>query len=101
MKDKILYDFNLSKTVCNNLDEIVQSLNTDIIAAENDNLELLARTWNSEAATLFAEKYRGFICEVRRLSDEVKGETERIKTTSRKMYIIEQEAKKTVQEKGN
>lgn len=99
MKDKILYDFNLSKTVCNGLEEIVQSLNAEVIAAENDNLELLARTWSSEGAEIFAIKYKHFISDLRTLSNEVNNEIERIKRTSRKMYLIEQEAKKKILEK--
>lgn len=101
MNDKILYDFNLSKNVCNNLENVVQSLNKNIISAENDNLELLAKSWSSESSEIFATKYKRLISDVRKLRDELTDEIERIKCISRKMYYIEKEAERNVIDKEN
>lgn len=99
MKEKIVYDFNLSKKVSNNLEEVVQNLNTEIIVTENDNLKLLAEAWNSKGAELYVKKYRSFISEVKNIRNEILKEIEQINLVSRKMYLIEQETKKTATEK--
>lgn len=101
MNDKIIYDFNLSKMVCNSLEEVIQDLHRVIIDSEKDNLELAARAWSSDSATVFAKKYSELIADVCRLKNELTDETERIKSMSRKMYILETEAKKIAAEKGN
>lgn len=97
MKEKIVYDFNLSKKVSNNLEEVVQNLNTEIIVTENDNLKLLAEAWNSKGAELYVK--RSFISEVKNIRNEILKEIEQINLVSRKMYLIEQETKKTATEK--
>lgn len=101
MKDEIIYDFKLSKTVCNSLEEVVQSLHKDIIGAECDNLDLLAGAWRSDGAEIFALQYGCFISDVCKLRDELIDEIEHIERTSQKMLLIEQEAQKRALEKGN
>lgn len=101
MSDEIIYDFRLAKTVCNSLEEVVRSLNTDIIGTEYDNLELLARAWRSDGAEAFAKRFRKFVSDVAMIRNEIADEIESIKRTSQKIFLIEQEAKKRALEKGS
>lgn len=101
MSSKIVYDFNLSKTVCDNLEEVVRNLNTCIIFTENDNLRLIANSWESQSTELYVKKYIGFVGKVKNIRNELSKEIEEIKRTSRKIYLIEQEAKKKASEEGN
>ena len=98
--DKVIhYDFDLSKSSCENLNNIVRRLSQDITVPSNDMLMLLSGAWRSPRADLFADKFRSFVAEVGELNDRICEDAERIQRVSAKMYIIEQEAKRLALEK--
>ncbi len=86
------YDFNLSKSVCVSLEDVVSRLNTAVISCEADNLELLNTSWSSESAEQFAAKYTQVMADVRKIRDELNNQIEQIKQTSKSMYLLEQDA---------
>lgn len=101
MDNIINYDFILSQKVSESLEETAQTLSAESVAKSEETLALLAAAWNSPQADLFAKKYRSITEEIKLLIDEIYSESEKIKSLSRKMYLIEQEAKQTITEKGN
>ena len=100
MTDRIDYNFSLSASVCDELDEIAQALEKNAYDAERDNLLLLSEAWGSEAADLFEKKYAGFLYGQRRISSNIVSASEKLRSISRRLYLLEEEAKKTVIEKG-
>lgn len=101
MKEQIYYDFQLSKDVSGKLEEIAQYLQTEVVAPEDEGLQMLSNAWKGSEANQFAEKYRRFVAEVRKTGDDINKEAEQIQRISRKMYLIEQEAEQKIIEKGN
>ncbi len=101
MRSDINYDFNLSKSVCDSLEETAKILNTEVIDTRDDNIDLLRTAWRSEASELFISKYQLFCSDVQKVRNEILCEAEKIKKTSQLLYIREQEAKKTVLRKEN
>lgn len=100
MTDKIEYDFSLSKSVCEELDEISQLLKQNASDAERDNLMVLAKAWNSDASVLFEKKYTAFLRTQKMTANEIEEESEKIKLLTKRLYLIEEQAKQKAVERG-
>lgn len=101
MKEQIYYDFQISKDVSGKLEELAQYLRAEIVDPESEGMQMLSNAWKGEEANLFAAKYHGFVAETRKTSEDINKAAEKILRISRKMYLIEQEAKQKTIEKGN
>ena len=100
MKDEVRYDFQLSKTVCDRLDEMAQRMTTEIVAVRDDELRLFASSWRSDAADKLAGKYQLYFGELTDVRNEIAAAAEEIRRVSRRMFFIEEAAKKIATEKG-
>ena len=100
MKDKIDYSFQLSQSVCKELDEISFSLRQNVSKADKENLVLLSEAWESEASVVFGEKYSGFLLNQIDIMKEIEKKKKTIRSISRRLFLIEEAAKQTVAEKG-
>ena len=90
MTEIIDYDFSLSKSVCKELDEISQLLKQNAANAE----------WNSEASVLFEKKYTAFLRLQKMTANEIEEESEKIKLLTKRLYLIEEQAKQKAVERG-
>ena len=100
MTEIIDYDFSLSKSVCKELDVISQLLKQNAANAERDNLTVLAKEWNSEASVLFEKKYTAFLRLQKMTANEIEEESEKIKLLTKRLYLIEEQAKQKAVERG-
>ena len=100
MTNKIEYDFSLSKSVCEELDEISQLLKQNASDAERDNLMILSKSWNSDASVMFEKKYTAFLRTQKMIANEIEEESEKIKLLTKRLYLIEEQAKQKAVERG-
>lgn len=100
MTDRIDYTFQLSTSVCEELDEISFSLRQHAEKAEKDNLVLLTEAWKSEASDLFEKKYLIHLSVQKEIIHEIEREAETIRRITRRLCLIEEAAKKAALEKG-
>lgn len=100
MTERIDYTFQLSTVVCEKLDEISFLLRQNTENAEKDNLLLLKEAWKSEASDLFEKKYLEYLSVQREIIREIEREAENVRGISRRLYLIEEAAKKAMSEKG-
>lgn len=100
MTNKIEYDFSLSKSVCEELDEISQLLKQNASDAERDNLMILSKSWNSDASVMFEKKYMAFLRTQKMIANEIEEESEKIKLLTKRLYLIEEQAKQKAVERG-
>lgn len=100
MKEKIDYSFSLSVSVCEELDEISHTIKQNALNAEKNNLLLLKEAWRSDASTLLEKKYSDLISKQKEIAVQIERESETVRAVSRRLYLIEKEAEKTVSGKG-
>lgn len=101
MDRQINYDFNLSSSVTENLEEIAAAIENGIIRCSADDLALMSDAWQSDAAESFILKYKKLLDEIKKTENEIIAEAEEISRISRHMFLIEQEAKRIAAEEGH
>ncbi len=100
MSKKINYDFKLSNSVAVELEEIVSSIDNEIIRFADDDIALISSAWKSETSERFILKYKKLLEEIKQTGNEIIAEAEQIKKISQHMFLIEQEAKRITCEEG-
>ena len=98
MAEKIDYNFLLSKSVCSELEEISRLLRQNAELAEKDNLCALIQAWQSDASEQLARKYAACLTAEKQIADEIEKEKESIHLLSKRLYLIEEAAKKAASE---
>lgn len=98
MEDKIIYDFNLSRRVIQELEEEAICIENGVIAKLESELQLLAESWQSDSTDDFMEKLSIIQDNLIRIKNNILLQTEQIKKISKHMYLIEQEGKITATE---
>lgn len=99
MGREIKYDFALSSSVTEKLEEIASELDKKILANEEDDIRFLADAWQSDSFEEYIEKYRIFMNNVCVIRDEIYSEREQLVSISRRMYLAEEEAKRIAQQR--
>ena len=100
MAERIDYNFLLSKSVCSELEEISRLLRQNAETAERDNLCALVRAWQSDASQQLAQKYAACLAAEKQTAVAIEKEIESIRLLSRRLYLIEEAAKKAATERG-
>lgn len=100
LTQKIEYDFLLSGSVCKELDETAAILRQNASDAKLENFTMLTGAWRSEASERFTKKYSELLTKQNAVAAEIEEASEIIKTLSKRLYLIEEAAKKTAVEKG-
>ena len=96
MDDKIVYDFDLSQKVIQELEDEYACIKANVIVSFEDELKTLSGYWQSESTGKFMDKCNNILDNLKRINNNILLQSEQVKLISRHIYLTEQQNKEII-----
>ena len=98
MKDSIRFDFEASESAVKELEAAAGLIKTEYQKMVTDDAYLLNDAWDSDSGNAFRSGYQSRAEELKQLEQAILSQAEDIRARSRRMYLMEHEAKRIASE---
>lgn len=98
MKDTISFDFEVGESAVKELEATAALIKTEYQRMISDDVYLLNAAWDSDSGKAFRAGYQKRAEELKRLERAIMAQADDIHGRCRRMYLMEQEAKRIASE---